>query len=56
MVEVGAGVVEAAADQAVALLTDARLRRETVGHNFQLGRQHYSMEALRGYLTRLMEQ
>ncbi len=56
LVEVGAGVVEAAADQAVALLTDARLRQETVEHNFQVGRQHYSMEALRGYLTRLMEQ
>jgi len=26
-----------------------------VEHNFQTGRQHYSLEALRGYLTRLME-
>jgi len=35
-------------------LTDAGLRRETVEHNFRIGRQHYSLAALRGYLTRLM--
>jgi glycosyltransferase involved in cell wall biosynthesis len=47
-------VIEAAADQAVELLTDAKLRRETVEHNYQIGRQYYSLEALRRYLARLM--
>jgi hypothetical protein len=37
------------------LLTDDRLRQETVEHNFQLGWRHYSLQALRGYLTRLIE-
>jgi hypothetical protein len=39
----------------VELLTDTRLRQETVEHNFQVGRQHYSLEALRGYLVQLVE-
>ncbi len=55
LVQVAPQVVEAAADQAVELLTDARLRQETVEHNFQVGRQHYSLEALRGYLAQLIE-
>ena len=54
LVQVEQSVIEAAADQAMALLTDAELRRETVEHNFQIGRQCYSLEALRGYLSRLM--
>jgi len=56
LVRVEQAVIEAAADRAVELLTDAQLRQETVEHNFQVGRQHYSLEALRGYLTPLMEQ
>ena len=55
LVQVAPQVIEAAADQAVELLTDARLRQETVEHNFQVGRQHYSLESLRGYLTQLVE-
>jgi glycosyltransferase involved in cell wall biosynthesis len=55
LVQVAPQVIEATADRAVELLTDARLRQETVEHNFQVGRQHYSLEALRGYLVRLME-
>ncbi|MEA3349153.1 MAG: glycosyltransferase family 4 protein [Chloroflexota bacterium] len=47
--------IEATADQAVELLTDAKLRQETVEHNFQVGRKNYSMDALRQYLTPLME-
>ncbi len=54
LVRVAPQVIETAADQAVELLTDARLRQETVEHNFQVGRQHYSLEALRGYLTQLI--
>ena len=54
LVQVAPQVIEAAADQAVELLTDARLRQETVEHNFQMGRQHYSLESLRGYLAPLI--
>jgi len=54
LVQVAPEVIEVAADQAVELLTNAQLRQETVEHNFQLGRKHYSLEALRGYLTPLL--
>lgn len=56
LVQTATHVIEAAADQAVELLTDARLRQETVAHNFQLARQHYSLESLRGYLASLIEE
>lgn len=46
--------IEQAADQAVELLTDARLRRETVEHNFRVGRKHYSLDALYIYLEQLL--
>jgi len=55
LVQVAPQVIEAAADQAVELLTDARRRQETVEHNFQIGRQHYSLESLRGYLAPLIK-
>jgi glycosyltransferase involved in cell wall biosynthesis len=55
LVQVAPQVIEVAADQALELLTDAQLRQETVEHNFQLGRQHYSLEALRAYLRQLIE-
>jgi glycosyltransferase involved in cell wall biosynthesis len=54
LVQVSADRVEAAADQAVELLTNATLRRQTVEHNFQLARRHYSLEALRSYLGSLI--
>jgi len=54
LVQVAPQVIETAADQAVELLAEARLRQETVEHNFQVGRQHYSLEALRGYLAQLI--
>jgi hypothetical protein len=55
LVQVAPQIVEAAADRAVGLLTDPHLRQETVEHNFQIGRQHYSLASLRGYLAPLME-
>lgn len=54
LAQVAPGVIDTAADQAVDLLTDAALRQANVEHNFRAGRQHYSLEALRGYLARLM--
>jgi glycosyltransferase involved in cell wall biosynthesis len=56
LVQIAPHVIEAAADRAVELLTDVRLRQKTVEHNFQLGRQHYSLESLRGYLEPLIEE
>jgi glycosyltransferase involved in cell wall biosynthesis len=55
LVQVAPEMIEFAADRAVELLIDAPLRRETVEHNFRVGRQHYSLEALRGYLAQLIE-
>jgi glycosyltransferase involved in cell wall biosynthesis len=55
LVQIVPELIEQAADRAVELLTDARLRQETVEHNFQLARQHYSLAALRGYLAPLVE-
>jgi glycosyltransferase involved in cell wall biosynthesis len=49
-------LIETAADQAVDLLTNAELRRETVEHNFQMGQKYYSLESLRGYLAPLIKQ
>ena len=56
LVQVGQDMIERAADQAVDLLTDGQLYRETVERNVQLGRRHYSLEALQGYLMRLLAQ
>jgi glycosyltransferase involved in cell wall biosynthesis len=55
LVRVAPRRIKVAADQAVELLTDDRLYRETVEHNFQLARQHYSLESLRGHLAPLVE-
>ncbi len=55
LVKVAPEMIEAAADQAVEHLTDAQLRRETVEHNFRVGRQHYSVPARRGYLEQLID-
>ncbi len=54
LVQVEPRIIEAAADQAVALLTNAQHRKETVEHNLQLGRQHYSLESLRACLAELI--
>jgi len=55
LVQVAPQIIEAAADQAVELLTNAQLREETVEHNYQAGQQHYSLDALRGYLSQLVK-
>jgi glycosyltransferase involved in cell wall biosynthesis len=54
LVQVNSQIIEAAADQAVELLTDSRLRQETTEHNYQLGQQYYSLASLRGYLSPLI--
>ncbi|RLC90131.1 MAG: glycosyl transferase family 1 [Chloroflexi bacterium] len=54
LVQVAPATIEAAADQAVELLSNAGLRQETVEHNLRLGQRYYSLESLRGYLAPLM--
>ena len=54
LVQVAPAVIEAAADEAVTLLTDGDLRREVVDHNFEVGQRYYSMMALEQYLAPLM--
>ncbi len=56
LAQVSPQAIEAAADQAVELLTNAKLRQETVEHNFQVGRENYSMDALQKYLSPLLEE
>jgi glycosyltransferase involved in cell wall biosynthesis len=48
-------IIEAAADQAIKLLTDAELRAETVDHNFKVGKKYFSMDVLYIYLEQLMQ-
>ena len=55
LVQVAPDVMEAAADEALELLIDNDLRRETVEHNFRTARNYYSLTALRGYLEQLVD-
>jgi hypothetical protein len=48
-------IIEAAADQAIDLLTNAELRKQIVEHNFRVGKKFYSMDALYIYLEQLMQ-
>ncbi|MCD4674357.1 MAG: glycosyltransferase family 4 protein [Anaerolineaceae bacterium] len=54
LVQVSNEVIERAADEAVVLLTDSQARQTVVEHNFKLGQEYYSMDALRDYLGKLM--
>jgi glycosyltransferase involved in cell wall biosynthesis len=54
LVQVEPQLIEAAADQAVTLLTDAQVREETVKQNMRLGKNHYSLKSLQSYLAPLI--
>ena len=54
LIQVPPEIIRRAAQETVALLTDARLRSETTQHNFAIARQYYSMTALRAYLQALI--
>ena len=54
LVQVAPQRIEAAADEAVALLTDRVLRQEFVTHNFEIASRHYSMQALERHLGQLL--
>ncbi|HSJ57744.1 MAG TPA: glycosyltransferase, partial [Anaerolineae bacterium] len=47
-------VIDAAADQAIALLGNHTLRQEVVDHNHYIGSHYFSMHALAGYLSQLV--
>jgi len=56
LVQVDQKIVEAAADRAVRLLSDGEYRKAVVEKNYQIAREHYSMDALGTYLNDLMQQ
>jgi len=54
LAQVASEMIERAADEALVMLTEAKAREKVVEHNFALGQKYYSMDALRGYLGKLM--
>jgi len=54
LAKVSPEMISAAADQAVELLTNTEERQQVVAHNFELGNEHFSIDALRKYLSDLM--
>ena len=55
LVHVPARKIEEAADQAIDLLADPSLREEVVESNFEIGRRHYSLDALSRYLLPIID-
>jgi len=47
-------IIQRAADQAVEILIDSEKREAMVDHNFSIGKQYYSIDALHKYLGQLM--
>ena len=54
LVNVQDEIMESAADEALALLTNAKARQDVVEHNFNLGQKYFSMKALREHLGDLL--
>ncbi|MEA3310150.1 MAG: glycosyltransferase [Chloroflexota bacterium] len=54
LAQVAPATIAAAADEAVELLTNGARYRQVVEHNFAVGQERYSPEALRGYLEPLV--
>jgi glycosyltransferase involved in cell wall biosynthesis len=52
LARVSPAAVEAAADEAVEMLTRGDLRREVMEHNFQVGRQNFSLKTLHDCLAK----
>ncbi len=55
LAQISPEMMETAADEAIALLTNKQQYQQTVEHNFQVGQTYYSMNALRHHLEGLME-
>lgn len=56
LAQVPDAIINRAADEAAALLTNAAAYEEMTAHNFQVGKQHYSLNTLRGYLAEIMRE
>lgn len=54
LVHVDPAIIEAAANEAIDLLTDSQLRQEMVDNNFRIGLERYSLSALQSYLYPLV--
>jgi glycosyltransferase involved in cell wall biosynthesis len=48
--------IEAAADEALVMLTDSKKRGAVVKNNYDVAQEHYSMAALEGYLRKLFSE
>ena len=55
LAQVNPKIIQAAADQAINLLTNKTLRENTVEHNFKVCKKHFSMDALAIYLEQSMK-
>lgn len=53
LVRVEDSIIEAAADEALVMLTDPARRADVVTNNFAVAQKHYSLPALKGYLEEL---
>ncbi len=56
LIRISAELLEVAADLAISYLTDEKMRETAVEKNFKIGKEFYSMEALKGYLLPLIEE
>lgn len=54
LVQVQSDLIQAAADEAVELLTNDERRSQVVDHNFQIGKAHFSLDALHNHLRSLL--
>jgi len=54
LAQIPTGRIQKAADKAVELLTDKKRRSRAVDHNFDVGKELYSLDALRRYLSNLI--
>lgn len=55
LAQIQPGLIQTAADEAVELLINNEQRSQVVNHNFQIGKERFSLEALRKYLYSLLE-
>jgi len=55
LAQIQPGLIQAAADDAVELLTNNERRSQVVNHNFQIGKESFSLEALNKYLDSLLK-
>jgi glycosyltransferase involved in cell wall biosynthesis len=55
LIDVDHSILDSAADKSIRYLLDASFREKNVRRNFEIGKNHYSMQTLRKYLENLIE-